>query len=254
MQYVSPAEVIGNSGLRIVLVKGAPSPWGQAAKAMMEYKGLAYTAAPWQSGGANEEIATWSGANSAPVVAWNKEKPIDRWDDILLLIERLAPQKPLIPDAREDRVLTMGLSYEICGQLGLGWNRRLSMFSPALSSGAAPEPMKRMGEKYGFSPEDSGQFDVRQVATLNMLTQRLKAQQAAGSQYFVGQGVTAVDFYWAAFSCIFNPPAADICPIAEQARPMFSKMSDSVRAALDPILLAHRDRTMAAHFKIPMEM
>lgn len=254
MQYVSPAEVINSDGLRIVLVKGAPSPWGQAAKAMMEYKGLAYKAAPWQGGGANEEIANWSGANSAPVVAWNKEKPLDRWDDILFLIERLAPQKPLIPEAREDRVLTMGLSYEICGRQGIGWNRRLSMFAPALSSGAAPEPMKKMGEKYGFAPGEAEQADNRQVAALNMLTKRLKAQQAAGSMYFVGQGITAVDFYWAAFSTIMDLPPANICPVAEAARPMFSNISDSVRAAIDPVLLAHRDRIIAAHFKVPMEM
>ncbi|MEQ1890892.1 MAG: hypothetical protein ABL951_17215, partial [Alphaproteobacteria bacterium] len=68
MQYVSPDEVIKSDGLRIVLVKGAPSPWGQAAKAMMEYKGLSYKAAPWAGGAPNEEIASWSGANSAPVV------------------------------------------------------------------------------------------------------------------------------------------------------------------------------------------
>jgi len=153
MQYVSPSELINSDGLRIVLVHYMPSPWGQAAKAMMEYKGLSYKAAPWEGGAQNEEIVAWSGANSAPVVAWNKEKPIYRWDDILYLTERLAPKKPLIPAGREDRVLTLGLCHEICGELGLGWNRRLSMFAPALTSGAAPEGFKKMGEKYGFSPE-----------------------------------------------------------------------------------------------------
>ncbi|MEQ1887706.1 MAG: hypothetical protein ABL951_00845 [Alphaproteobacteria bacterium] len=254
MQYVSPEELINSSGLRIVLVKGAVSPWGQAAKAMMEYKGLAYTAAVWKAGAPNEEIVAWSGSNSAPVVAWNAEKPIFRWDDILFLTERLAPQKPLIPAPIEDRVLTLGLCHEMCGELGLGWNRRLSLFSPALTSGAAPEAIVKMGAKYGFAPAEVAQLDSRQVASLNMLTKRLKAQQAAGSPFFVGQGITAVDFFWAAFSNIFSPPPAEICPMPEQARPMFSSLSDGVRAALDPVLLAHRDRIMAAHFKIPMEM
>jgi len=231
-----------------------PSPWGQAAKAMMEYKGLTFSAAPWEGGGLNQEIVAWSGSNSAPVVAWNKEKPIYRWDDILFLTERLAPAKPLIPEAIEDRVLTLGLCHEICGERGLGWNRRLSLFSPGLMSGAAPQSLQRMGEKYGFAPDEVAQLDSRQVASLNMLTKRLKSQQAAGSQFFVGQGVTAVDFFWAAFCNIFNPPPAKICPIPEQARAMFENISATIRAALDPVLLAHRDRIMTAYFKIPMEM
>ncbi|MSP42328.1 MAG: hypothetical protein EXR08_03030 [Alphaproteobacteria bacterium] len=254
MQFVSPEELIKSDGLRIVVVKGGPSPWGQAAKAMMEYKGLTLKAALWQGGGANEEIVNWSGANSAPVVAWNKEKPIDRWDDILFLIERLAPQKPLLPESREERVQIMGLSHEICGRQGLGWNRRLSMFAPALSSGKAPEPMIKMGEKYGFSPEEAAQGDNRVIATLNLLTKRLKAQQAAGSMYFVGQNISPVDFYWAAFSCIIDLPPNEICPVPDAMRPMFSRISDGVRAAIDPVLLTHRDRIMKAHFKIPMEM
>ena len=66
-----------------------PSPWGQAAKAMMEYKGLDCALSHWQGGGANTEITEWSGANSAPVVAWNDEAPIHSWLDILFLLERL---------------------------------------------------------------------------------------------------------------------------------------------------------------------
>lgn len=254
MKYVSPSELINSDGLRIVLVHYMPSPWGQAAKAMMEYKGLAYKAAAWEGGGANAEIVAWSGANSAPVVAWNKEKPIYRWDDILFLTERLAPQNPLIPAAIDDRVLTLGLCHDMCGELGLGWNRRISMFSPALMSGAAPESLQIMAAKYGYSPGQVGQAEKRQVASLGMLAKRLKSQQAADSEYFVGNSVTAVDFFWAAFSHLFNPSPANICPMPEAARPMFSTISDAVRAALDPVLLAHRDRIMKAHFKIPMEM
>jgi len=42
MEYVDISEAIKADGLRITLVRGVPSPWGQAAKAMMEYKGLDY--------------------------------------------------------------------------------------------------------------------------------------------------------------------------------------------------------------------
>lgn len=37
-----------------------------------------------------------------------------------------------------------------------------------------------------------------------MLAARLRAQQAAGSRYFVGQGLTAVDIYGATFMALLN--------------------------------------------------
>jgi hypothetical protein len=42
MKYEALETIIKSDGLRLVLVQGFPSPWGQAAKAMMEYKGLLY--------------------------------------------------------------------------------------------------------------------------------------------------------------------------------------------------------------------
>src|SRR6202035_3244883 len=97
LTYVTPAEAIAHNGLRLVLVRGVPRPWGQAAKAILELKGLDYVAAPLELAGKNEEIVAWSGQNSAPVVAWADEAPIHRWQDILLLAERLAPAPALIP-------------------------------------------------------------------------------------------------------------------------------------------------------------
>jgi hypothetical protein len=52
----------------------------------------------------NEEIVAWSGQNSAPVVAWQNEPPINRWIDILHLAERLAPEPALIPEDVWDRI------------------------------------------------------------------------------------------------------------------------------------------------------
>ncbi|MBQ0721498.1 MAG: hypothetical protein KBT88_01125 [Gammaproteobacteria bacterium] len=231
-----------------------PSPWGQATKAMMEYKELAFAAAPWEGGGANEELVAWAGNNGAPIVAWNDEAPIHRWDDILFLLERLAPQKALLPQSREDRALVLGLCYEICGQLGLAWNRRLSMFAPMVASGQAPEGFVLMAKKYGSTEEDVARADERQIATLKALADRLKAQQSAGSEYFVGNSITAVDFFWASFSNLFDLLPPEKCPMPEQARPMFTNMADNVRSAVDPVLITHRDKIIASHFKIPMEM
>ena len=254
MDYVSPNEVINAQGLRLVLVHHMPSPWGQATKAMLEYKGLAFAAAPWEGGGDNPELIAWAGNHGAPIVAWNDEAPIHRWDDILFLLERLAPQASLLPEDRAERALVLGLSHEICGQLGLAWNRRLSMFAPMVASGQAPEGFVLMAKKYGSTEEDVANADARQIDTLNALAARLKAQQAAGSEFFVGNSISAVDFYWAAFSNLFDLLPPEKCPMPEQARPMFSGMAENVRSAVDPVLIAHRDRIMASHFTLPMEM
>ena len=40
LAYRTPAEIVGHDGLRIVLVRGVPSPWSQAAKTILEIKGL----------------------------------------------------------------------------------------------------------------------------------------------------------------------------------------------------------------------
>ncbi len=114
LQYRSFNEIVDHPGLRIVLVKGMPSPWGQAAKTIFEIKGLDYVAAPWLPGEPNADIVAWGGEASAPIVAWAKEKPINRWIDILYLAERLAPKPSLIPTdatqrAPDDRALARNL-------------------------------------------------------------------------------------------------------------------------------------------------
>lgn len=56
MEYQDINEIINADGLRIVLVKGFPSPWGQAAKAVMEYKSLDYIAGAQIARGENKEL------------------------------------------------------------------------------------------------------------------------------------------------------------------------------------------------------
>jgi glutathione S-transferase len=253
MKFLSVAEVIKRSGLRLVLVQGAPSPWGQAVKAMMEYKGLEFVVAPQIPGAENADLVAWAGVNSGPVVAWNDGRPLNRWNDILFLLERLAPQRPLVPDAPAERVQLLGLSHELCGELGLGWNRRLSLFKPAIQSGQAPSGITAMSRKYGYNESDVAATNQRQIEMLKLLSSILDSQRAKGSAYFVGSALSAVDFYWAAFSVIMDILPDAQCPVAAGARSMFENIDSSVKAAISPQLLEHRDRILRAHFKLPME-
>lgn len=251
MEYTEINKIIQADGLRIVLVQGMPSPWGQAAKAMMEYKDLSYIVGPQQAGGTNEELVAWSGVNSAPVVAWNDEAPLNGWLDILLLLERLNPEKSLVPEDPHSRVQLFGLAHEICGELGFGWNRRLDMIHPGMKPGQAP---KWLGAKYGYNETAGALAATRTISFMNYLSELLKTQAEQGSGFIIGQAVTAVDFYWAAFSNLAAIQPPEECPLNPAVRPMFENVSAEVAEAVDPILIEHRDRIMRNFFKIPMEL
>ena len=249
MPYVTIREAIAAEGLRIVIVQSMPSAWGIAAKAMIEYKGLDFVVAHQIPMAENLELRAWAGVDNAPVVAWNDELPINRWNDILFLIERLAPDTPLIPNAPEDRVRVLGLSHEICGELGFGWNRRLDMMRPRDG-----DEVSAFGKKYGYRAVDADQANARVIAFVNELERTLKSQRALGSRFLVGQSVTAADFYWAAFSNFVALQPAEICPMNHAARPMFESVPGDVAAAVAPILIDHRDFIMDTYYKLPLEL
>lgn len=254
LEYRSLNEIIDHPGLRIVLVKGMPSPWGQAAKTIFEIKGLDYVAAPWLPGEPNADIVAWGGETSAPIVAWAKEKPIHRWIDILYLAERLAAKPSLIPTDAMQRALMIGLSHEICGEMGIGWNRRLQLFAPAYASGNPPPNISRMGSKYGYNESDAKAAGERTAASLKALATQLQSQYARGVRYFVGNALSALDIYWASFANLLDPLPKEQCPMPEAWRPSFVATDPVIKAALDPLLLEHRSRIFREHFRDPMEL
>lgn len=253
ISYVTPAEAIAHGGLRLVLVKGAPSPWGQAAKTILEIKGLDHVTAPLELAGANPEIVAWSGQNSAPVVAWAGEKPVNRWDDILRLAERLAPTPSLVPSNAAQRALMWGFATEICGEGGVGWNRRLQGFDRAIASGKVHPVSRTLIDKYGFDADAAAAASARIAGTLAALSAQFKAQQARGIRYLVGDALSALDIYWVAFSNMLSPLPPEQCPMPDAFRKGFTAREPEILAALDPALIDHRDRIFAAHFRNPME-
>ena len=249
MRYVDINEAIKMEGLRIVIVKAMPSAWGVAAKAMIEFKELDFVTAHQIPMAENTELLAWSGTNSGPVVAWNNEPPVNRWNDILFLLERLNPKKRLIPENPSDRIKVIGLSHEICGELGFGWNRRLDFMRPG-DDGVVSE----FGKKYGYRDSDAAAANQRVANLLGEMTAMLKSQKEKGSDYLVGEVVSAVDFYWAAFSNFVLIQPSEICPMNPDARPMFENTPLEIKGALDPILIEHRDRVMTQYYKIPLEL
>jgi glutathione S-transferase len=253
LSYVTPAEAIAHNGLRLVLVRGAPSPWGLAAKAIFEIKGLDYVAAPLQLAGSNDEIVAWSGQNSAPVVAWGDEAPIHRWQDILLLAERLGPMPAMIPADAMERVLMWGICNELAGEQGLGWNRRLQGFARARNSGKVVPTSEALIDKYGYDADLAKTAPQRIAGSLTALATQLKSQQSRDIHFLVGEALSAADIYLVTFLNLVSPLAPEHCPMPDAFRAGFTAREPEILAALDPALLAHRDHIFDAHFTSPME-
>ena len=253
-QYVSAEEAIGRGGLRMVVVGGVPSPWGEAAKGVLHIKGIDWVAVRLAYD--SEPLKQWTGQPSAPVAIYGDERPRGGWAEILLLAERLAPTPPLLPPDPAERALVFGLAHEICGEGGLGWSRRLQLVHAGLEGhGGFPERVaKYLGRKYGYRPEAGASYGVRVVELVGMLAARLKAQREAGSRYHVGRSLTAVDVYSATVAAMFRPLPQDQCAMDAGTRAAFETRDAQTEAALDPILFEHRDMMYAEHLELPLSL
>jgi|SRR6185436_2874290 len=252
--YVSVEEAIARSGLRMVVVGGVPSPWGEAAKGLFHIHRLDWVAVRLAYD--SDALKQWAGQRSGPVAIYNEERPRAGWAEILLLAERLAPASPLLPADAAERALVFGLAHEICGEGGLGWSRRLQLVHAGLhgSGGFSERVARYIGKKYGYSPEVGAAAGTRVAHLLRMLAARLHAQRAAGSDYYVGDALTAVDVYSATFMVMFRPLPPAQCAMDAASRAAFDLREPHTEAALDPIVLAHRDRIYADHLELPLSL
>ena len=87
-----------------------------------------------------------------------------------------------------------------------------------------------------------------------MLSARLKAQRAAGSRYYVGDALTAVDIYGATAMALFRPLPQEQCRMHPASREAFEMRDPATDAALDPILMEHRDMVYAEHLELPLSL
>jgi len=256
VEFVEIEEARARGGVRMTVVTGVPSPWGEAAKGIWHVKKIPWVAVRMPPG--QNPVTEWTGSTSAPVVMYEDEAPRGGWAEILLLAERLEPAPPLLPADPEARALCLGLAHEICGEMGLGWCRRLVGIDRGIATDGAegfPAPIARyLAGKYGWHDGCGPVARRRVVEILGMLARRLHAQRDAGSGYYLGDGLTAIDLYSAAFLVLFAPLPPEQCPIPDALRAAFENVDDETRAALDPILLEHRDRVYAEHLELPIRL
>lgn len=267
LHYVEIPEARKMSGLRIVLGAYAiPGPYRESCKGIFHVKGLDYvpvrTGDPGSSdvalgmGGTQSELIAWTGQASAPVVAWNDERPRTTWIDQLNLAERLAPEPSLVPDDVDDRVLLFGLGQELLGENGMIWSKRLLMVHEPLETLPADDPQRafwsHLGDKYGYSPAAAARAIDRIVAVLGAVDRQLAAQRGRGRRYLLGERLSALDIYWAACCGILDPMPPDRCPMADAFRGIYGNAIPAIAAALTPALREHRDFVYETHLELPI--
>ena len=244
------------SGLRIVTLAMVPSPWGEALKGILHIKQLPHARVAHVFGSPTQTLLEWSGQDSFPVLAWNDERPLTTWIAQLNLAERLAPTPRLIPERFDDRVLMFGYCNELCGENGIGWTERLRGVHEQLTKpGGDPRGISAyLGKKYGYTPEIGARAAERAAAGLTALATRLEQQKARGSRFFIGDSLSAMDVYWAAFSNMLKPLPPELMPLPEMLRAMFTTTDPTVIAALKPILIEHRDFIFKNYLELPVDL
>lgn len=254
VEFVNFEDARGRDGLRMVVVSGVPSPWGEAAKGLLHVKQIPWVAVRLDV--SNRAMIDWTGQRSGPVAIYAGEPPRAGWAEILLLAERLAPKPALLPSDAAQRALAFGISHEICGEGGLGWCRRLQGVHAGLNeSGGFPKGVAEyLGPKYGYRPEEAATYDARVAAILEMLARRLQAQRESGSRFYLGDTLSAVDIYSAAFMALFRPLPPESCPMPEGMRAAFETRDPATEKMLDPILIEHRDLVYEEYLELPLSL
>ncbi len=252
MEYISVETAIATPGFRLVLTAGVPGPWGEAAKSILAYKGINYTPVYQEGAGENEALRQWTGQTSAPVAVYDELPPACHWFDLLMLAERLAPEKPLVPLDCAERVAVLGLSSLIVGMDGFGWHRRLQLLAPMMMLDEPPQMAVRLGQKYGWTEQAHVAAIGRLQAISAELDGRLARQQEEGSEYLVGDSVSAADFYWANIAGLIKPLPHKDNPMPDYMRSTYESADVDTLACLTPRLEAHRDIMYKRHIALPL--
>jgi len=248
------AQAREHEGLRLVTVPGIPSPWSEAAKGILHVKQLPYVRGAMEPGGENAELVAWTGQNSAPVLAWEDEKPRTGWAEVLLLAERLAPEPRLVPEAPAARARFFGLAHELMGEQGLGWCRRSAGIHTAVTAGGAGQAgwALTFGRKYGYREDEGELYRRRTREILELFAAQWERQQEEGSGFLLGKSLTALDIYWAAMAALVEPLSEEHCPMPPAMRMFYGLRDADLRPPGTDALLAHRDRIYRDHLVLPV--
>ncbi|MCC5887883.1 MAG: hypothetical protein JJT88_15725 [Gammaproteobacteria bacterium] len=241
VHFISLEEAAAmTTGTRVTFIPGIPAMYSEALKNICYVKRVPLIRTLHPLMGVDEETGEDRQARlyeltrqtSLPTMFHDEERPRSVWIEQLALAERIgAPGTPkLIPDDFEQRVEVMGLCAVVVGEDGLVWNMRILADSP-------------LARKYGYSEEASVAAPAKVAEVIRLVDRRLEAQASRGSPYLVGDGITAVDVYWATLSMTVALPPPDIMPVTKQNQRMlkFFAMSGEIPEIADALSERIRD-------------
>lgn len=243
-------------GLRLVILADVPSPWSQAAKAILELKQI--PAMLVRKTARDTASQAWTGVPNAPIAIYDDEPPRSGWVEILELAERLSPEIPLVPRDPAERVQMYGLSNELLGAGGLIWSVRLAAIETSVTTEGAKGfvlPVAQyLAARYGYTPGCGAAARTRAIGIVGHLREQLQSAKRAGHEYYLGSTPTALDIYSAACINALAMLPRDECPVHPKLRPGFEQLGVELGDALAPELLEHRDRMLAKYFKLPLQL
>jgi hypothetical protein len=252
--WIDVATARAAPGLRLVLTRGVPGPWGESAKAIFHAKGIPFARVAQTPAGDNDALRAWTGRDDAPVAMWNDEPPRHGWMDVALLAERIAPDPPLVPRDVDERARVFGLGRELCGELGLGWCRRL-MLVHQLKKLAPDLPIGGyLGGRYGYDAAQAEAAPQRVADIVAAFARQLASQRERGRRYLVGERLSVLDLWWAAFAAMLDPLPEELCPMRPELRGSYVVRDPVIRAAIDPALMEHRDSIYRDHLELPVDL
>ena len=137
----------------------------------------------------------------------------------------------------------LGLCAIVLGEDGLVWNMRLLNDGP-------------LARKYGYSEAASAAAPGKMGEVVGLIDARLEAQEQRGSQYIVGDSVTAIDVYWATFSICVMPTPREIMPLTRQNKAMMRFFESNaqipeIAAALSDRIRDHQRYILTTYCETP---
>ena len=247
--WISIEEARSRPGLRLVLLRKMPSPWGQAARGILEYKNIPFAKVERAKTDVPHALMSWTHQNSFPAAMYDDERARTGWSEILFLAERLQPQPSLVPTEQAARALMFGLAHEIFGEMGLVWSFRLFALAGRLDPNVDDAAAAEFASKYHSGAAALAQGKPRIVSVLRLLDARLDE-----GEFLAGNSVTAADIYWATACSVLAPLPDEQLPLTDAARKVFTCTDADILEAMTPRLLAHRNRIYQDYLTLPVEL
>lgn len=253
MDVIDLHAALGAPGLRVFVTAGAPSPWSQAALAILHFKKLPFALVRTRA--SDPAFSEWNGARNLPAVLLDNEPVRTGWAEILALAERLAPDDRLVPADAADRVRLMGLSHELMSEGALLWCARLLAIEAGLATegreGFPLQAARYLAPRYGAGTVPVPLIRERAAGILAHLAAELARSSGL---YFCGDRIGALDLYSAVAMNALVPLPDSLCPMLPGMRAAFEWMGRSLTGAIPEALLTHRDRVVSRYFELPIEL